>query len=205
LTRVPYEEAYPEIRLSPRSRSWWARLKGTAAECAHLENSPDWMATLLPDVVYLLGQSERRRAALRPEILLCRDCLLDTVTPEMAAFKGRVVAFEPGLNFSQYFFVSSPDFGPAGLTIELDEAIAKRMPQADAVCVTCDRPATWLWFSREQVASLDDMGSISNEKGELLCAAHGAKKLRRAFENIGEANVKFMNLPYGESGAYVWI
>jgi hypothetical protein len=29
--------------------------------------------------------------------------------------------------------------------------------------------------------------------------------LLAAFERIAEANVFYMNLPYGEAGAYVWI
>jgi len=55
------------------------------------------------------------------------------------------------------------------------------------------------------VASLDEIGSIQRAEGDLLCAVHGARKLRQAFETIEEANVMYINLPYGESGVYVWI
>ncbi len=189
----------------PRSRNWWARLKGTPAECIHLEDSVNWMATFLPDIVYLHGQSEMRRETLRPEVSLCRDCLLELATQELGSYAGSVVAFEPGLSFTQYFFVGNPDFAAAGVKPEVAEAIEHRMPRGDKSCVACERPAKWIWFSREQVASLDDIGSIRSAEGELLCAAHGARKLRKAFENIAEANVLYMNLPYGEAGAYLWI
>jgi hypothetical protein len=205
LGRVAYEEAYPKIRFSPRSRNWWARLKGTAPECIHLEDSTNWMATLLPDIVYLLGQSERRREALRPEISVCRECLLDTVVPEMAAFEGRVVAFEPASGFTQYFFVGEPDFSPAGMKQEVAAAIRKRLGWSEQSCDACTRSAKWLWISREHVASLDEAELIAEAKGEMLCAVHGARKLREAFEEIEEANLMYMNLPYGEAGAYVWI
>jgi hypothetical protein len=205
VSRLKYEEAYPKIQFSPRSRNWWARLKGTTAECVHLEDSVNWMATFLPDVVYLHGRSEVKRLPLRPEVSLCRECLLDTTTAELESYAGRVVAFEPDPSLTQYFFVAEPDFEAAGLKLEVAEAIEHRLPAADAACRQCERPATWRWFSREQVATLDDIGSIQRAEGEPLCAVHGARKLRLAFEKIEEANVMYINLPYGERGAYVWI
>jgi hypothetical protein len=69
----------------------------------------------------------------------------------------------------------------------------------------CERRATWLWFSREEIPSLDEAGKIGTAAGISLCSAHGARKLCEAFERIDEANVFYMNLPYGDSGAYVWI
>jgi hypothetical protein len=205
LRRVAYEEAYPNIPLSPRSRSWYARLKGTAPECVHLETSTDWMATLLPDVVYLNGRTERRRAELRPEVSVCRECLLDTATPEMTAFDGRVVAFEPSRVFTQYFFVEQREFDPAGMTPEVAAAIGKRLEWKAETCADCSRQAKWLWISRAEVPSLDEPERIADAKGQLLCAVHGAGKLRQAFEKIDEANLMYVNLPYGEAGAYVWI
>jgi hypothetical protein len=55
------------------------------------------------------------------------------------------------------------------------------------------------------VQSLDDVGSISSAPGRPLCAKHGARQLCAAFESIAEANLFYVNIPYGESGAYVWI
>ena len=46
---------------------------------------------------------------------------------------------------------------------------------------------------------------IGQARGEALCGEHGARKLWNTFEAIPEANLFYMNLPYGEAGAYVWI
>ncbi len=129
LAHISYEAAYPELELSPRSRNWWAKLKGTPAECIHLDGEHAWMATLLPDTLYLRGKSAKQ----------------------------------------------------------------------------CARPATWLWLSREQVTSLDEVKRIGEAPGEWFCPEHGAGMLCVAFKRIAEANVFYMNLPYGEAGAYVWI
>jgi hypothetical protein len=205
LPAISCDTAYPDIEFSPRSRNWWARLKGTAPECVHVHRGSPWRATLLPDIVYFIGRSEIRRMPLRPEVLLCRECLLDVAAAEIAKFEGRVVAFEPDPSFTQYFFAAAPDFAPVGLTPEVEEAIEKRLKWNDETCSACARPATWLWFSSSEVGSLGEVQRIRDSKGEMLCAAHGARKLRKAFEKIDQAGVTFMNLPYGEAGAYVWI
>lgn len=205
LARVKYEEAYPKIRFSPLSRGWLARLKGAAPRCIHLEESAEWMATLLPDVVFLNERSERRRAALRPEISVCRDCLLEIAMPELAAFEGRVVAFEPGRSFCQYFFVAQAEFDPAGMAPEVAAAIGKRLEWSAGTCADCSRQARWLWISRAEVPALDEPERIAEAKGELLCATHGAERFRGALERIKEARLMYVNLPYGEAGAYVWI
>jgi hypothetical protein len=205
LARIKYEEAYPRIQFSARSRGWYARLKGAAPRCIHLEESAEWMATLLPDVVFLNERSERRRAALRPEIAVCRECLLEIAMPELAAFDGRVVAFEPGRSVAQYFFVALKEFDPAGMAPEVDAAISRRLEWTAETCAECSRQAKWLWISRAEVPSLDEPERIAEAKGELLCASHGAQKLREALERIKEARLMYVNLPYGESGAYVWI
>ena len=49
------------------------------------------------------------------------------------------------------------------------------------------------------------MEQVAAAPGTAFCARHGARNLLAAFERIAEANVFYMNLPYGESGAYVWI
>jgi hypothetical protein len=206
LARVPYETAYPRVEILPGSRNWWARLKGTPAECIHVRSDCAWMATLLPDTLYLRGKRAQRREPARPEVSLCRECLLDTIGEELEAFDGRVVAFEPDAEiFTQYFFVGTPDFEAVGLAPETAAAIEKRLAQTGETCAECSRMATWLWMSREQVASLDETDKIRDAPGEWFCAAHGARKLAAAFENIAEANIFYMNLPYGEAGAYVWI
>jgi len=206
LARISYEAAYPGIELSRRSRNWWAWLKGTPAECIHLDGDNQWMATLLPDTLYLRGKRAIQRDPVRPEVSLCRDCLLGVTAGELEAYTGRVVAFEPDAEmFTQYFFVAAPDFEEAGLRPEVAAALAKRLAQHAPSCAECARPANWLWFSRDAIESLDEVEKIGGEAGEWLCRAHGAHKLCAAFEGIAEANVFYMNLPYGESGAYVWI
>ena len=206
LARISYEAAYPGIELSRRSRNWWAWLKGTPAECIHLDRDTQWMATLLPDTLYLRGKRAVRREPVRPEVSVCRDCLLNIAAAELEAFPGRVLAFEPDAeSFTQYFFVAAPDFEAAGLRPEVAEALAARLAQSGQPCSECALTGTWLWFSREQLASLDEVERIREAPGEWFCSKHGAGMLCIAFKRIAEANVYYMNLPYGEAGAYVWI
>ncbi len=202
------EEAYPDIVFRPRSRNWWARLTGAPAECAHLETEFAWMATYAPDTIYLRGKGRARHDTTRPEVSLCRACLLGQLEPELAEYEGRVVAFEPeASNFSQYFFVATEDFEAAGLQPPVSAAIAARLKSRSEACEHngCARRGTWLWLSREEVASLDDFGSIGHAAGRKLCARHGAAKLCGTLTGIPEANLFYVNAPYGEAGAYVWI
>jgi hypothetical protein len=67
------------------------------------------------------------------------------------------------------------------------------------------RRATWLWFSRKEIESLDHSEKIAEASGQLLCATHGADRLCRALGALPDANLFYLNAPYGESGAYVWI
>ncbi len=206
LARISYEAAYPDVQLLPSSRNWWAKLKGTPAECVHLDHEQPWMATLLPDTLYVRGKKAQQREPVRPEVSLCRDCLLKTAVGELQSYPGRVVAFEPDPeSFSQYFFVAAPDFEATGLKHEVAAAIEKRITEDTGKCEECSRSANWLWFSRDRIASLDEAGRIANEPGEWFCPEHGAAMLCVAFKKIPEANLFYMNLPYGDSGAYVWI
>ncbi len=72
-------------------------------------------------------------------------------------------------------------------------------------CSDCGKPATWLWISRREVSSLDQTERIENSLGALFCARHGAAKLCEALGKVEEANLFYVNAPYGDSGAYVWI
>ena len=206
MRQVPHETAYPRVEILPGSHNWWARLKGTPAECIHVRTEAAWIATLLPDTLYLRGKRALCREPVRPEISLCRDCLLDTIVGQLSDFDGRMVAFEPDSEiFTQYFFVAAGDFQAAGLTSETVAALEKRLAQSGEICTECSLAATWLWMSREQVAGLDETEKIREAQGAWFCARHGAQKLAAAFEKIAEANIFYMNLPYGEAGAYVWI
>jgi hypothetical protein len=200
------EQAYPEIRFRWRSRNWWARLMHMPAECEHLEHDGAWMATFIPDTLYLRGKASIRRRPARPDISLCLRCLKQEMQKELARFPGRVVAFEPDTaEFTQYFFVGKDEFAAAGLQPEVAAAIGHRLDQPPGQCECCDRPATWLWFSREEVPSLDDVARIAMGRAQALCSIHGAEKLLETFGSTPDANLFYVNVPYGESGAYVWI
>ncbi len=206
MPRVTLEQAYPGITFRPRTRNWWAWLTRVPPECVHLETEQGWMAALVPDTLYLRGKAAPRSLTQRPEVSLCRACLVGVLEAELAAYAGRVVAFEPDLDsFSQYFFVAGPDFDAAGLLPEVAVAIEQRLRQPNEPCGECSRPATWVWLSREEVASLDEIGAITAAPGRRLCPAHGAATLCRALKLSAEANLFYVNLPYGEAGAYVWI
>lgn len=206
MARFSVDAAYPEIQFLPSSRNWWAWLKGTPAECVHLDRQPSWTATLLPDTLYLRGKRAARREPVRPEVSLCRDCLLNTAQGELESFAGRVVAFEPDPDdFTQYFFIATPDFQAAGLAPDVSDAIQSRVENLAGTCARCSEVATWLWLSRHEVGSLDQVEQIAQAPGQALCAMHGAHRFREAFEQIPEANLFYVNLPYGEAGAYVWI
>lgn len=200
------EQAYPGIAFRWRSRNWWARLTRVPPECVHLEHEFSWMATYVPDTVYLQGKASVQRRPARPEVSLCRACLLNELESELARYGGRVLAFEPdGGAFSQYFFVGTPDFSAAGLRPEVAEAIERRLQQPLGACQGCSAPARWLWIPRVQVESLDDAGDILTAKGQALCPAHGAQQLCESFAAVSQANLLYVNVPYGEAGAYLWI
>lgn len=206
MRRQRVTQSYPSLEFRPRTLNVLAQLTRVLPECVHLETEYAWMATFNPDILFLRGKSAPQRENPRPEVSLCRACLFSVIEPELAAYRGRVVAFEPDAeSFTQYFFIERGEFEAAGLISEVGEAIGRRLGKLSGSCEQCDRPARWLWFSRAEVQSLDDVGSISAAPGLQLCAKHGARQLCAAFESIAEANLFYVNIPYGESGAYVWI
>jgi hypothetical protein len=206
MSRISYEEAYPGIQIRPRSRNWWAWLKGSSPECVHMDEHCDWIATLVPDTLYLRGKKAARREPVRPELTMCLPCLSAAAGDLMEQFAGRVVAFEPDPElFTQYFFVAPEDFEAVGLRPEVGAAIAGRLAQDGGTCEECGFAATWLWFSRSDIESLDEVDKIADAAGHSFCARHGADRLFQAFDKMQQANVFYMNLPYGEAGAYVWI
>jgi hypothetical protein len=206
MARLKHREAYPGISFRPRTFNWLSRLIRMPAECIHLDGKPLWMATYLPDNLYLRGKNRVLREPSRPEVSLCRECLVGLLEKELAAFPGRVIAFEPdGESVTQYFFVGAMDFDAAGLQPAVGEAIAGRLSRDGGACGVCSRPATWLWFSREQVGSLDAVEQIAGAAGESFCAEHGAKRLCGALAAIAQVNLFYVNTPYGEGGAYLWI
>ena len=206
MARMALDQAYPGISFRPKSRNWWARLMRWPAECVHLESGHAWMATFIPDTLYLRGKAAPRRNPMRPEVSLCLDCLGTLLEPELRAYHGRVIAFEPdGESFTQYFFVGREDFAAAGLRSEVAAAIERRIDNFSGDCGECGAPAAWLWISRREVSSLDQTERIEESPGALYCAKHGTAKLREALGKIAEANLFYVNAPYGDSGAYLWI
>jgi len=206
MTRVSLAQAYPGISIRPSSRRLWARFMQWPAECIHLEKGHQWMATYIPDTLYLRGKARTRREPRRPEISVCFDCLSGLLKPELAATSARVVAFEPdGESFTQYFFLGREDFGAAGLRSEVGAAIEARLSKLEGSCSDCGDSANWLWISRREVSSLDQAERIETSPGALFCAKHGAAKLCETLGQIEEANLFYVNAPYGDSGAYVWI
>lgn len=206
MARLTLAEAYPGITFRPRTYNWWARLTRVPAECVHLETDPAWTATFIPDTLYLRGRPSSQRDPRRPEVSLCRSCLLGILKQDLAARSETVVAFEPDLEtFSQYFFVAERDFAAAGLQPETADAITARLGRLAGACERCSRPASWLWLPRQEVPSLDDTGRICDAPGRRLCAPHGAEALSTALAAGAEANLFYINVPYGGSGAYLWI
>lgn len=199
------EQAYPDIAFRWRSRNWWARLTRVPPECIHLEHNFAWMATYSPDTLYLQGKARKQRQPARPEVSLCRNCLVSELRTDLAKYAGRLIAFEPDAAvLSQYFFVGEQDFAAAGLQPEVAEAIAARLRQPLEACDECGAAALWQWIPRAQADSLDDIGSIATARGAHLCAMHGARRLCEALATIEEANLMYVNIPYGDAGAYVW-
>ncbi len=206
MARVSLEQAYPGIAFRRRTRNWWARLTRVPAECMHLETEQSWMAAVVPDLIYLRGRPVVERQPVRPEISLCRDCLVALLEAELPSYPGRVVAFEPdGANFSQYFFVATADFAAAGLETAVARAIERRIEEPGGNCEECSAMARWLWVGRSDVASLDEVARIEQARGRRLCPPHGVRALCACFERMNEANLFYLNLPYGEAGAYLWI
>jgi hypothetical protein len=199
--------AYPGIPFRTPSHGWLARFMRAPAECSHLEVDQSWMATFAPDTLYLRGKA-RRPTGARPEVSLCRACLKDALLAELRAYRGRVVAFEPDAGaVTQYFFLDRADFQEAGLLPETAQAIEQRLETLRGQCqhAGCSRAATWLWLSRSEVESLDHHEAIGRAIGRTACALHGAELLCGALAAIPEANLLYINVPYGEQGAYVWV
>lgn len=206
MKRPSPEQAYPGVAFQRRTRTWFARWTRALPECEHLATDNRWMALYSPDTLYLRGKSSALRTPPRPEISICRACLLSLLEKELAAYTGRVVGFEPdGEAFSQYFFVSREDFDAAGIEDDLVSAIGSRLDAMKGPCAECSSAARWLWLPHSEVHSLDETAMVRAAPGSALCAQHGAARMRRALETIEEANLFYINAPYAEAGAYVWI
>jgi hypothetical protein len=206
--RAALARAYPGITFRPHTLGWLARFMRAPAECTHLETEHAWMAGLVPDAVWLKGKARAVRHPPRLETSLCRACLLAVLEPELARYEGRVIFFEPDPeNLTQYFFVSAEHFDDAYLQKEVARALKLRLADRErhhCAQPRCPAAAKWLWFSAREVASLEEAALIEAAQGRRFCARHGAAQLAECFRSIAQANLEYVNLPYGESGAYLW-
>ena len=167
------------------------------------------MATFLPDNLFLQGKNVKLREPRRPEVSLCRNCFTKVFEREAALYTGRVIAFEPDPeSVTQYFFVATDDLDAAGVDPALAHALVERLaPEKGSAksCQDCQRPATWLWFSRACVPNLDAFEQIQTVAGEHFCATHGAQRVARALTSLDHVNLFYVNAPYDDEGAYLWI
>lgn len=208
MPRIPIRVAYPELSFRWRTANLISRLIRMPAECVHLDSHSPWMATFLPDNLFLQGKNVKLREPRRPEVSLCRECFAKVFVKEASAYAGRVVAFEPDPeDVTQYFFVAAPDFERAGVEPALTEVLGTHLANdtGAAKCQDCERAATWLWFSRSRVSNLDAVGEIREAAAEHFCAKHGAQTVCNSLTSIEHANLFYVNAPYGEGGAYLWI
>lgn len=209
MSRLTVEQAYPDLLFRWRTANWLSRLIRMPAECVHLEGHSSWMATFLPDNLFLQGKNVKLRDPRRPEVSLCRECFAKVFEKEAALYAGRSVAFEPDpASVTQYFFVAAPDFDAAGVEPAVAQAVGARLAgdgEGAQSCQECEQPATWLWFSRGRVPNLDATEQIRSAAAEHFCAAHGARTLCQALTSLERANLFYVNAPYGEGGAYLWI
>lgn len=209
MARLTVQQAYPDLAFRWRTANWLSRLIRMPAECVHLDGHSSWMATFLPDNLFLRGKNVQLREPRRSEVSLCRDCFSKVFEKDVSAYAGRVVAFEPDpVSVTQYFFVAAPDFEAAGVEPALSDVLGARLSHSDGAaqsCQDCERPANWLWFSRARVANLDAADQIRDAAPEHFCAAHGAHTLCEALTSIEHVNLFYVNSPYGEGGAYLWI
>lgn len=208
MSRIPIHQAYPELSFRWRTANWLSRLIRMPAECVHLDTHSPWMATFLPDNLFLQGKNVKLRNPRRPEVSLCRDCFTKVFTKEASLYRGRAVAFEPDAeSVTQYFFVPATDFDAAGVQPALSSAVGARLADLrnTTSCQECERPATWLWFAHGRVANLDAADLIREVAAEHFCASHGAQTVCRALTSLEHVNLFYVNVPHGEGGAYLWI
>lgn len=209
MSRLTIAQAYPDLSFRWRTANWLSRLIRMPAECFHLETSASWMATFLPDNLFLQGKNVKLREPRRPEVSLCRNCFTKVFEREAALYTGRVIAFEPDPeSVTQYFFVATDDLDAAGVDPALAHALVERLaPEKGSAksCQDCQRPATWLWFSRACVPNLDAFEQIQTVAGEHFCATHGAQRVARALTSLDHVNLFYVNAPYDDEGAYLWI
>jgi len=206
--RAALEQAYPGIKFRPHSHGLLARFAKAPAECIHLETDHTWMAAWAPDMAYLKGKAVAQREPTRPEASLCRACLPQVLEPELQTHAGKVIAFEPDAGVTQYFYVAREHFADAYLQPEVARALDERLARLAAESCAqerCGKRAAWLWFSQREVASLEESALIAAAPGEPLCATHGAARLLECLRALELVNLEYVNAPYGEAGAYVWL
>jgi hypothetical protein len=199
----PVEQAYPTL-LFRRTGSIWERF--STPKCVHAENEDGWIACISPDTFIKHGRLTKLSETARPEVALCRSCLITLLNAELPRFQGRVVALEPHMEqMQQYVFTALSDMADGEFEPEIISAITRRLEDISGECDSCDQDAKWLWLSSRDVIDQQDLEGISNAKGVLLCSRHGSLTLRGALERIPKADMEYLNLPYSEAGFYIWL
>jgi hypothetical protein len=100
--------------------------------------------------------------------------------------------------------VGTEDNNASGVTPELAAVIEQRLAKLPSSCHRCSASAAWLWFTRDEIVSLEETDKILAAQGEALCPNHAAQQMREMFERIAEANIFYINVPYGSAGAFLW-
>jgi hypothetical protein len=199
----PIEQAYPTLQLRSTG-SIWERF--STPKCVHAENDDSWIACISPDTFIKHGRLTKLSEAARPEVALCRSCLVALLSAELPRFEGRVVALEPHMeHMQQYMYTALSDMADGGFEPEIISVITRRLEDIRGKCESCDQHAKWLWLPSQDVIDQEDSEGIRNAKGILLCSRHGSLKLCSALEGIPKANMEYVNLPYGEAGFYIWL
>lgn len=197
-------EVYAVLPLELPPRSWWRPWARGPARCAHLDSAARARIQLRPDRVWLHepAQAVALREAMRPPIEVCVECLLKLLENEIKTFGGRVIAFEPAENFSQYVFIEQQHLGDIGLGPEDLIHCQSLVAEPLGGCQTCASEARLLWVKRGSTTENRALITYRGGRG-YYCLPHGAALLVTHLRERLRAPLAYFNLPYGERGVYI--
>lgn len=196
---------YAGLSLKPTRAPWWRPWGRGPARCTHLDAPNQLGIQLTPDWVWLHGQSKPTavREPARPPIAVCVECLLAFAQTEIAAFCGRVIAFESSAkNFSRYSFVEQQHLGDVELGAEDLIHCQSLVAEPLGGCQTCAAEARFLWVKRGSTTESRELTTYRGGRG-YYCLQHGAELLVASLRERIRAPLAYFNLPYGERGVYI--